>query len=194
VGKPGAQAEANLAGTEPGAFLAIGRIVKTQGRRGEVLTEILTDFPEHFEGLKEVFLGSENQCGEAFHIENTWPHKGRIVLKFSNVDSISQAERLVGLYVLVPREERTPLPADHYYVWELRGCRVVQETEGGLREVGTVVDVDPTGGVDLLRVARPDSRRGEVLIPLAQTICKRIDTEAKIIVIDPPEDLLDLNP
>jgi ribosomal 30S subunit maturation factor RimM len=64
------------------------------------------------------------------------------------------------------------------------------ERRGVRRDLGTVTDVEPTGGVDLLHVAAP---RGEVLIPLAQAICVRIDPEAGEIVIDPPEDLLDLN-
>jgi ribosomal 30S subunit maturation factor RimM len=92
--------------------------------------------------------------------------------------------------VLILRDERMPLAAHQYYIWELMGCRVVTECQGAQREVGTVTDVQPTGGVDLLHVA---TRRGEVLVPLAQDICRRIDTAAKIIVIDPPADLLELN-
>jgi len=176
-----------------GNFLAVARIVKAQGRRGEVVAEVLTDFPGRFERVRRVYL--EQHAGEpqAIDVERAWPHKGRVVLKFTGVDTISQANGLRGLHVLVPLEERTPLPAHHYYVWELRGCRVVVEQEGRSREVGTVTGVEPTGGVDLLRVAPAGRAGNEVLIPLAQDICKRIDTEAKTIVIDPPDDLLELN-
>lgn len=174
-------------------FLAIARIIRPQGRRGEVAAEILTDFPSRFEKLRGVFL--ENSCGspEPAALESTWLHKGRVILKFSGVDSITQASRLRGSYVLIPQEERVPLPPNHYYLWQLRGCRVVQEQGGFRSEVGTVTDVERTGGVDLLRVACPPRRRGEVLIPLAQEICTRIDPVAKMIVIDPPADLLELN-
>lgn len=75
----------------------------------------------------------------------------------------------------------------------MKGCRVVAERGGVQREVGIVTDVEPTGGVDLLHVARHGGQGGEVLIPLAQTICTHIDPGSKTIVIDPPEDLLDLN-
>jgi 16S rRNA processing protein RimM len=178
--------------------LAVARLVKTQGRRGEVLAEILTDFPGRFQELREAFLGNESHHAEVVNaepvkIEDAWPHKGGMVLKFSGVDSISQALRLVGLHVLIPRQERAELPAHHYYLWELEGCRVVTERDGARSEVGTVTEVQRTGGVDVLHVARRDGRRGEVLIPLAQAICTRIDTEARIIVIDPPEDLLEVN-
>lgn len=115
------------------------------------------------------------------------------MVKFSGVDSIDQAQHLVGLHILIPKEERMPLPPHHYYVWELKGCQVVTEREGVQSKVGTVTDVEPTGGVDLLRVVRSNGSGEDVLIPLAQTICTRIDPEAKTIVIDPPEDLLELN-
>jgi 16S rRNA processing protein RimM len=173
--------------------LAVARIVKPQGRRGEVAAEILTDFPERFGRVRRAYLEQRGREPRAVEVERAWPHKGRVVLKFSGIDTISQASGLQGLHILVPREEKTPLPAHHYYVWELWGCRVVTEQGGRVREVGRVTGVEPTGGVDLLHVAPAGRARDEVLIPLAQDICKRIDTQAKTIVIDPPEDLLDLN-
>jgi len=97
---------------------------------------------------------------------------------------------LKGRHVLILAENRMPLPPDHYYLWELQGCRVVAERSGTQVEVGTVTSVEPTGGVDVLHVA---AAQGEILIPLAQAICTKIDTEARTILIDPPEDLLDLN-
>lgn len=168
----------------------MARIVRPQGRRGEVTAEILTDFPERFRRLRGAFLEQPDGPPDAVRVENAWLHKGRVVLKFAGVDSIAQAEALRGLHVLIPREERIPLGAAQYYVWELEGCRVIIEREGTAREVGSVTSVEATGGVDLLHVATP---HGEVLIPLAQDICKRINPEGKTIVIDPPEDLLELN-
>jgi 16S rRNA processing protein RimM len=111
-------------------------------------------------------------------------------LKFFGVDSIAQAEGLRGAQVLIPRTERTPLGPHQYYLWELEGCRVVIERDGPRREIGTVTGVELTGGVDLLHVAAAGR---EVLIPLAQDICKQIDPETKTILIDPPDDLLELN-
>jgi 16S rRNA processing protein RimM len=175
---------------EADRFLAVARIVRPQGRRGEVVAEILTDFPQRFAGLRRAYLENAGSAPQAVGIESVWRHKGRVVLKFVGVDSIEQAKRLRGVHVLIPREERMPLPADQYYIWELKGCRVLSTRPGVTRAVGTVTDVEPTGGVDLLRVATP---RGEVLIPLAQDICRQIDLAAKTILIDPPEDLLELN-
>jgi 16S rRNA processing protein RimM len=179
-----------LAQIAAGKFLTVARILRPQGRRGEVAAEIFTDFPARFETLRGAFLGSPRQAPRPITVERAWPHKGRVILKLSGIDSIEGASRLRGLHVLVPWEQRTALPPHHYYFWELRGCRVIRERQG--KEIGMVTDVEPTGGVALLHVERREGK-GEVLIPLAQEICTRIDTAGKTIVIDPPEDLLDLN-
>ena len=179
-----------LAGNWPEQFLAIARIVKPQGRRGEVAAEILTDFPARFDNLRQVFLEHPGRPPDSVVVENAWMHKGRVILKFSGIDSIDGANRLRSLHVLIRREERTELPAPRYYVSDLVGCRVVTEHEGH-RELGIVTEVESTGGVDLLHIRRPDGR--EVLVPLAEAVCTRIDPEAKLIVVEPPEALLDLN-
>ncbi|MBI4165167.1 MAG: 16S rRNA processing protein RimM [Acidobacteria bacterium] len=171
-------------------YVAVARITRPQGRRGEVAAEILSDFPERLLGLKTVFLRDSGGKPEAMQVEDAWPHKGRIILKFSSVDSIDDAERLRGREVLIPRSERAPLGEHQYWVSDLEGCRVLVERDGTTTEVGRVVGVDAAGGAEVLRV---ESAQGEVLIPLAQEICTRIDTESKVIWIDPPEDLLKLN-
>ena len=174
----------------PDRFLAVARIFRPQGRKGEVLAEPLTDFPARFKELRQVFLEIPGSAPLATKIEDVWLHKGRWVIKLSGVDSISDASVLKGRHVLILAEERVQLPPNHYYLWELQGCRVVTERRGREVEVGRVTDVEPTGGVDVLHVATP---HGEVLIPLAQAICTKIDKQAGTILIDPPEDLLDLN-
>lgn len=173
-----------------GQFLTIARILRPQGRKGEVAAEILTDFPERFQQLKSVLLEVSGHAPEPAALEHSWRHKGRIILKFSGIDSIESASCLRGRQVLIPWEQRTALPPHHYYLCELQGCRVVWERRE--MEVGTVTEVESTGGGEVLHVKRPDSK-GETLIPLAQEICTRIDLPAKTIVIDPPEELLELN-
>jgi 16S rRNA processing protein RimM len=179
-----------LAQIATGQFLTVARILRPQGRRGEVAAEIFTDFPARFEKLQGALLEAPGQAPRPVTVERAWPHKGRVILKLSGIDSIDSASRLRGLHLLIPWEQRTALPPHHYYLWELRGCRVIWERQG--KEIGTVTDVEPTGGVAVLHVARREGK-GEVLIPLAQEICTRIDPAGKTIVIDPPEDLLDLN-
>lgn len=175
---------------EENEFVAVARIVRPQGRRGEVAAEILTDFPERLTQLQQARLALPGQPWDPVELEDAWPHKGRIILKFAGVDSITEAERLRGMDVLVPRAERAVLRESQYFVSELEGCRVLLDRGGTTSKLGMVTGLQRTGGVDLLRV---ETQRGEVLVPLAQAICKRIDTEAKVIIIDPPDDLLELN-
>jgi 16S rRNA processing protein RimM len=180
----------HVAQNVPDRFLAVARVVRPQGRRGEVLAEPLTDFSARLEELHDVFLENPGTAPQPIKVEDVWPHKGRVVIKFSGVDSISDAATLKGRHVLILAEDRMPLAPNQYYLWQLEGCRVVAERSGREVEVGTVTSVEPTGGVDVLHVA---TAQGEILIPLAQAICTKIDTEAGTILIDPPEDLLDLN-
>lgn len=186
AGEPGE----GLAENAPGKYLAIARILRPQGRKGEVAAEILTDFPERFKQLQTVVLELPGQPPKPATLESTWLHKGQIVLKFAGIDSIDSASSLRGGEVLIPWEQRTTLKPHQYYLCELQGCRVVWERNG--LEIGTVVEIEPTGGVDVLHVQRPNGQ-SEVLIPLAQEICTRIDLEARTIMIEPPEDLLELN-
>ncbi len=154
------------------------------------MAEILTDFPSRFAGLQRAFLGDAASDPQSVAVEDTWLHKAKVVLKFADIDSISDAETLRGKYVFIPEEEKVTLSAHQYYLWELTGCQVLVESEGKRKPLGTVTEIERTGGADLLHVS--DNSR-DVLIPFAQAICKVVDTEAKVIVIEPPDDLLDLN-
>jgi len=179
---------------EEQAWLAIARIVRPRGRRGEVVADVLTDFPERFAVLQRAFLENAEAGPQPIEIAGSWWHQGRLILCFAGVDSISQAERLRGRLVLIPRRERVALGENRYYLWELIGCEVL--CRGRRRVLGRVTDVEPTGGVDLLRIQAdaPRSREGgELLIPFAQEICPEIDVGSRRIVVDPPEGLLDLN-
>ena len=80
-------------------FITIARVTKTQGRVGEVAAALLTDFPERFATRKRLFAMSEgNKPRRELQVENHWFHKGQVVLKFAGVDSISQAEELIGCH------------------------------------------------------------------------------------------------
>lgn len=130
---------------------------------------------------------------EEFELERTWLHNGRVILKFCGIDSITAANELRGFDVMVPYEDRVKLPAGTYYVSELEGCRVVSLESGSPSEVGRVTAVEPTGGVPLLRLSAGAGQPPDLLIPLAAEICREINPEEKVIVIQPPPGLLELN-
>ncbi|MGH9730283.1 MAG: ribosome maturation factor RimM, partial [Candidatus Acidiferrales bacterium] len=128
-------------------------------------------------------------------IRECWLHNGQAIFLFEGSNSISDAERLVGLEIQIPLSERVPLAAGSYFVTDLIGCEVFQVHVSGTSEkLGDVRDVQSTGesvtGTPVLVVATP---HGELLIPLAIDICRRIDTAARRIDVVLPEGLLDLN-
>lgn len=178
----------SLSAAAPGARRTVARLVKSQGRRGEVAAQILTDFPDRLLELPAVWLWDGRSEPESMRVEKAWLHKNGIVFKFAGVDSIEAARRLVGREVQVG--ESPALPAHTYFVSDLVGCRVVDLTSGA--ELGTVRELVETGGTDLLAVR--DSAGRELLIPLAQEFCRRIATGDKLIEVVLPEGLADLNP
>lgn len=172
---------------EPGSDLVlIARAVKTHGLKGEVVAELLTDFPERFEDLDEVVLVSPRGETKTGSLEDFWFQKDRVVLKLDGYDDIDAAKQLIGYEFAVPESDRVQLEADEFYDWELEGCTV----KVGDQSIGQVRSVMRTGGAEILVVS--DESGNERLVPLAASIVVAIDPVAKTILVDPPEGLLDL--
>jgi 16S rRNA processing protein RimM len=172
---------------DPDDLIVVAHIVKTRGLRGEVVADLLTDFPDRFEKLESLIGVSSEGSQRSLQIEEQWFHGNRLVLKFAGFDSIDEAKQLVGYQLAVPDEERIELPEDTFYEWELAGCRV--ETITG-KAIGEVAEIMHTGGVEMLKVVDESGR--DRLIPMASDIVVEIDKERKLIRIDPPEGLLEL--
>ena len=166
-------------------------MVKTQGRRGEVAAELHTDFPERFAERKRLFLVDDQGQRREFRLEEFWPHQDRMVLKFAGIDSISDAETLVGCEVQIPRAERAALESGAVYVGDLVGCTVVALEASGPRELGQVADVDFTAGEAPLLVVRSGNK--ECLLPFASEFVKTLDTAAQRIEMALPDGMLDLD-
>jgi 16S rRNA processing protein RimM len=173
--------------SETDDLITIARIARTRGLRGEVLADLLTDFPERFDALATVSGVALNGSSRSLQIEEHWFQRHRIVLKFTGFDSIEAASELVGYELKIPIDDRVKLEAGQFYEWELVGCRV--ETVNG-QLIGVTREVMHTGGVEILVVTNEVSR--EFLIPMAQEICVEMDVVGKLIRVDPPEGLLEL--
>jgi len=176
-----------------GPWVTIAQVVAPRGNRGEVSAAPLSDHPERFRLLKQVFLfGPDGPLGGGApaEIESLWNHRGRLVLKFRGVDSIGAAELLRGAEVRIPASQRFELEAGEYYLCDLMGCEVI-ERPSGLR-LGRVAGWQDYGGPMLLDV-KPDAGGEGVLVPFARAICVEIDIEAKRIVVDLPDGLKELN-
>ena len=167
-------------------LVVIARAVRPRGLKGEIVAELLTDFPDRFEDLETLVLVSPSGERAMGRLESFWFQNDRVVLKLSGYDDVEAAKELVGFELAVPESERVLLPSDHYYDWELEGCTV----KLGEESIGTVKSVIKTGGAEILVIADETGR--ERLIPLAESIVVEIDAAGKRIVIDPPEGLLDL--
>ncbi len=191
---------------EPTEYVTLARILRPRGNRGEVAAEILTDFPERLTALRHVFLSDGKSAPRPARVVRAWlshSRGGQAIFQIEGCDSIAAAEKLRGLDVQVPLAERVALPAGRYYVTDLIGCEVRElgasavlghVADAGKASLGTVRDVQFTGeatsGTPLLVVETP---RGELLIPLAEDICRRIDVAARLIEVTLPEGLRELN-
>jgi 16S rRNA processing protein RimM len=178
-----------------GDRVTVARVLRPHGVRGEVASEILTDFPERLTRLKSAELWNEKTgASKPVAIRKCWlshSRGGQAIFHFENSASVSDAKKLVGLEVQIPLAERVALPSGSYYVTDLIGCEVV-EKDGA--SVGQVRDVQFTGeGASRNPVLVVDTERGELLIPLAQEICDRVDIKACRIEVALPEGLRDLN-
>lgn len=228
-------------------YVTVARILRARGNKGEVATELLTDFPDRLKQIHELHLAPESappvaaglliqgplspsgQVGSfsprQVALRSFWldrNHPGQAVFHFEGVDSISDAEKLRGLLVQIPFEHRVTLPAGTYFVTDLIGCAVFEISPTGVSEdlnvaprpsarqlpyasspcslseapwlLGKVRDVFFPGegqpGTPLLAI---DTQQDELLVPLAEDICKRVDTAARRIEVQLPEGLRDLN-
>jgi 16S rRNA processing protein RimM len=182
--------------TEEAEFVTIARVAKTQGRHGEVAATLLTDFPELFETRRKLFaLGdSTKQSGAAerrrLDLDEHWFHKGMVVLKFAGVDSISDAETLVGSEIQIPRSERAALGSDEFYVSDLIGCTVIDSGREIGRVVGRVRDVQFGSGEAPLLVIEGEK---EYLVPFAAAYIEKIALDQKRLEMKLPEGLLELD-
>jgi 16S rRNA processing protein RimM len=158
-----------------------------------VLAEILTDFPERFRDIRNAFLmWGSSLPPEPVILEQSWLHKGKVVLKFAQVDSISVAETLRGAEVVVPASERVALEGDAFYISDLLGCELVDVHPPGHRSIGSVRDVlQQPESVDMLVVEAQDGR--EVSIPFARAYLVQIDLAGRRLEMDLPSGLLDVN-
>lgn len=188
----------------------MARILRARGNKGEVAAEILTDFPERLTNLREIFLDGPRGEPQCVKLRSCWlsqNHRGQAVFHVEGVNSISAAEKLRGRALLLPLEQRVVLPPGQYFVSDLVGCSVFEtpatppalaSSPCSLGEapalLGTVRDVQFPGeelaGTPLLEV---DTSQGEILIPLAEDICTKIDPRSRRIDVVLPEGLRDLN-
>jgi len=169
-------------------FITLALVVKTQGRHGEVAVEVHSDVPDRFTEKMKLQALDRSQGRRELQVESFWPHKGLLVLKFRGIDSMSDAEELIGSELQVPRVERAPLDQGWTYVSDLAGCTVVDHGE----ELGTIQDVQfGAGEAPLLIVAGKMGKKFDV--PFAEAYLEAVDTTRKQVRMKLPQGLLEIN-
>jgi 16S rRNA processing protein RimM len=170
-------------------FITLARVVKTQGRHGEVAAEIHSDVPGRFAaGMKLFALPKSQDSRRELEIEDLWPHKGLLVLKFSGVDSMSEAELLIGSELQVPSAERSQLEPGWNYISDLIGCRVLDRA----REIGRIEDVQfGAGEAPLLIIGDAAGKKFEV--PFAEAYLEGVDIGQRQVRMKLPDGMLEIN-
>ena len=170
-------------------FITLARVVKTQGRHGEVGAEVHSDVPDRFaEGMKLFALGNGAHARREMEVESLWPHKGLLVLKFRGVDSMSDAEELIGSELQVPSADRGTLERGWNYISDLVGCTVLDQG----KEVGVISDVQSGAGeAPLLIVAGKAGKKFDV--PFAEAYLEAVDITRKEVRMKLPEGMLEIN-
>ena len=195
-----------------GQWTILARILRPQGRKGEVLADLLTDFPERFAQRPQVHLAPAGftEEGSALQPEivlqpaeilSYWlpvgRNAGRVVLHFTGFGSITQAEALAGKEVVVPFTERMPLEDGAVYVADLIGCTVT-DRDTVLGVVDSVHFPTSPDGSRHLEDAAPllsvkSANADEVLIPFVNSYLVALDLPARSIRMDLPDGLATLN-
>jgi 16S rRNA processing protein RimM len=166
-------------------LVGIGKVLRSQGKEGHLKVR-LREKGLPGPALSKVFLGRPGGF-EEYDVESGGLDRNSYILKLKGVDTLGRADAMAGAEVFVAETSFRPLEGGAYYEFEVVGSRVV--TVGGT-EVGTVRSVLPAGGSNVLVVARGDD---EIYVPFVEPICRRVDPAGRVIVIDPPDGLLELN-
>jgi len=169
-------------------FITLARVVKTQGRHGEVAAEVHTDVPDRFsEGMKLFALSKSGDSRREVEIENLWPHKGLLVLKLVGVDSMSDAETLIGSELQVPKAERAELERGWNYVSDLVGCAVFDHGN----KIGQIEDVQLGAGEAPLLIVGAGGKKYDV--PFAEVYLEAVDLPQRQVRMTLPEGMLEIN-
>jgi 16S rRNA processing protein RimM len=189
---------------ETSRWIVLAHLIRPQGRKGELLAELFTDFPDRLVGREGLLLArpgfdADAEQSRIARVTSSWlpvgKNKGRIVLKLEGVNTISEAEALMGFDLITADDLRLPLDGESVYISDLIGCILYD----GAIEVGTIEDIQFPSSLDGARI--PDaaalleikSEAGEVLIPFVKDFLQTMDLPGKRIVMNLPPGLVTVN-
>ena len=165
-------------------YLQIGEILRAHGVKGELVVLPLTDDPSRFKGLKSVFIDTGEGL-EANEIEYSKLSANTLYVKIKGIDDRTKAETLKGGFLLVHRSEAVSLPQYSFFICDIKGCEVYNESG---EKLGIITEVLQTGSNDVYEVT--DTKGEPLLIPALKEIFLEVDTENKKIIVRLPEGLI----
>ncbi|MEM8856784.1 MAG: ribosome maturation factor RimM [Chloroflexota bacterium] len=161
------------------AFLIIGEITKPHGVRGEVRVEVLTENPERYKELEEVYIAkNERQTPQPIKLETVRFHQGKALVKLEGYNYRDEVEKLRKWLIFIPADQAIPLEDGEFFYYQLIGMQVVSDEQ---ERLGQVVDIIQTGANDVFVVAHPE--KGEILIPDTEEVVTDIDGDARLITV-----------
>ncbi|WP_459076776.1 ribosome maturation factor RimM [Herbivorax alkaliphila] len=167
--------------------MEIGKIINTRGIRGELKIIPLTDNPKRFDKLQWVYISSNiSENMEKYYIEHVKYHKNFVYLKFKEIDNLNDAEKFKDLYIIIDRKDSVNLPEGSYFMCDLIGMNVIDQSE---KVLGKLKDVLKTGSNDVYIVK--DEDENEILIPALKSVVKNISIEKNKIVVSLPQGLIE---
>jgi len=171
--------------------LVVGRVAKSHGIKGELVVEVRTDEPEDRFAVGSVLRGRKPREStlKSYTVEAARDHSGRLLLRLEGVSDRGDADALRGTLFVIDSSELEPSDdPDEFYDHELEGLKVVL-TDG--TEVGSVIEVLHSAAGELLSIRRTGETSGELLIPFVAAIVTSVSIADGVVVIEPPEGLLD---
>jgi 16S rRNA processing protein RimM len=162
-------------------LVTIGRVVKPQGRRGEVLVHVLSDRPDRFSTLQRAYVLGPDDSAREVRVTASWPHKGQVVLKLEGIDSINDAETLRGMELRLAEDDLDPLGDGEYYHHQLLGLAVVDEAGRSRGRVTGLIEAGSAPGLEI------QDGTEEILVPLVDSFLLGVDLGAGRIVLRIPE-------
>ena len=164
-------------------YLELGQIVNVKGLKGEVKVNSFTDDNTKFERIPKVFVKRKENLTE-YEIEKVGYNKNQVIIKFKNINTVEEAEKLRNSYIVVNREIFGELPEGVYYIADLIGLDVFTESNEYL---GKVDDIFSTGSNDVYVVK--DELGKQKLLPGIDEVIKVIDIESGKIIVNLIEGL-----
>jgi 16S rRNA processing protein RimM len=166
-------------------LIAIGRISKPIGTRGEVKILPLTNDKQRFTNLRLVWVGNDESTAEKRTIHTVRIDAKQVVLNFSGIETVGEAELLRDRYLFVPKEKVVKLNIGNYFVDDVIGCEVVTEEQ---RKIGIVIDLFSLPANDVWIIWNGAK---EIMIPAVKSIIRQVDVLKKRITVRALEGLLE---